>query len=126
MGSPGDIDPPEDSGTTAARLRFSQRSERPREGGAWLVVALLAIAFPAYWGYRQLTADEEPEAKPGTAEQQAEFLAVADDYAATLFADQKWDGAAKAYRMLRERYLEATGGEYDEAAGALLFNEAAS
>ena len=126
MGSPGDIDPPEDSGTPPARPRFAQRSERPREGGAWLLVALLAISFPAYWGYRQLTAGEEPEAKPGTAGQQADVLAVADDYAATLFADQKWEEAAKAYRILRERYLEANSGEYDESAGALHFNEAAS
>ncbi|MEE9279976.1 MAG: hypothetical protein V3V67_07355 [Myxococcota bacterium] len=90
-----------------------------------LIAVLLAASLPAYWVYQRFVATESAE-QTDSAQQRSDFLTVADDYAATLFAEQKWEEAAKAYRLVRERYLKANGGAYDEAAGALLFNEAAS
>ncbi len=43
-----------------------------------------------------------------------------------MFAEGRWEEAAKAYRVVRERYLEANDSVYDESAATLLFNEAAS
>lgn len=87
---------------------------------------LLALAFPGYWAYQRWLASDVPEAVSQSAQDRADVLAVADDYAATLFAEEKWEEAAKAYRLLRDRYLQANGGVYDDAAAVLMFNEAAS
>ncbi len=121
-------DPPVGSsrGSESVRPTFAQRPERPREGGAWLVIVALAAAFPIYWGFQRLTASEEGKQVSDAAQDRADFLSVADDYAATLFSEQRWEEAARAYRVVRERYLEANDGNYDEPAAALLFNEAAS
>jgi hypothetical protein len=120
-------DPPVDGSrdTESARPTFAQRAERPREGGAWLLIVVLAAAFPVYWGFQWLTAGEEAQEVSEAARERADFLSVADDYAATLFSEQRWEEAARAYRVVRERYLEANDGKYDDSVAALLFNEAA-
>ena len=91
-----------------------------------LIIGLLVAAFPIYWGYERFIATNESQPDSDAAEKRSDFLAVADDYAATLFAEGRWQEAVKAYRVVRERYLEANDGVYDEAAATLLFNEAAS
>ena len=90
-----------------------------------MLVVALAAAFPIYWGFQRLTASVEDTQASDAAQERADFLSVADDYAATLFSEQRWEEAARAYRVVRERYLEANGGKYDEPAAALLFNESA-
>ena len=87
---------------------------------------VLAAAFPIYWGYQRFIATDDSEQSSSAEEKRSDFLAVADDYAANLFAEGRWEEAAKAYRVVRERYLEANEGVHDEATAALLFNEAAS
>ena len=91
-----------------------------------LIIGLLVAAFPIYWGYERFIATDEAQQDSDAAEKRSDFLAVADDYAASLFAEGRWVEAAKAYRVVRERYLEANDGAYDESAATLLFNEAAS
>ena len=91
-----------------------------------MLIVALAAAFPIYWGYQRFIATDDAQESSSAEEERADFLAVADDYAASVFAEGRWEEAAKAYRVVRERYLEANDGVYDESAAALLFNQAAS
>ncbi len=91
-----------------------------------MLIVVLAAAFPIYWGYQRFIATDDAQQSSSAEEERADFLAVADDYAASLFAEGRWEEAAKAYRVVRERYLEANDGVHDESAAALLFNQAAS
>ena len=51
-----------------------------------LIIGLLVAAFPIYWGYERFIAPDEAQQDSDAAEKRSDFLAVADDYAANLFA----------------------------------------